>query len=167
MSAPRVTLETSLGKITLELFDKDAPISVENFLKYVDNGYYDGLIFHRVIPGFMIQGGGMNPDMTQKKTLPPIKNEATNGALNRTGTIAMARTSIIDSATSQFFINVNDNHFLNHTSKTPQGFGYAVFGHVVDGMDVVRKIEAVETGFCAGHDDVPLEAVTIIKAVRA
>jgi len=166
MSAPRVTLETNLGKITLELFDKDAPVTVENFLKYVDNGHYDGLIFHRVIPGFMIQGGGMTPDMAQKKTLPPIKNEATNGALNRVGTIAMARTSIIDSATSQFFINVNDNHFLNHRSKNPQEFGYAVFGHVVEGMDVVRDIEAAETGHRAGHDDVPIETITIIKAAR-
>lgn len=163
----RVILKTSLGDITLELFDQDAPLSVANFLQYVDDKHYDGTIFHRVISGFMIQGGGLDSNMNHKPTRPAIKNEAGNGASNLTGTIAMARTSVIDSATCQFFINVNDNLFLDHTNQTPAGFGYAVFGHVVDGMDVVKKIEGVRTGFCGGHADVPTTPVVILSAIRA
>ena len=154
---------TSQGTITLELYADKAPASVENFLAYVDAGFYDGTIFHRVIEKFMIQGGGFDADMKQKKTNAPIRNEADNGLKNDTGTIAMARTSDPNSATAQFFINVKDNDFLNHTAPTTQGWGYAVFGKVTDGMDVVHAIEKVDTAIRSGMQDVPSETVTINK----
>jgi peptidyl-prolyl cis-trans isomerase B (cyclophilin B) len=159
-----VKLSTNFGDITLELNAEKAPITVANFLQYVESGFYDGVIFHRVIDGFMIQGGGFNADMQQKKTKDEIKNEADNGLSNDNYTIAMARTSIPDSASSQFFINATDNDFLNHTAKTPSGWGYCVFGKVVEGMDVVDKIKKVKTTSKAGHRDVPVEAVIIEKA---
>jgi peptidyl-prolyl cis-trans isomerase B (cyclophilin B) len=161
---PRILLSTSLGDITLELDAIKAPLSTDNFLGYVTSGHLDGTIFHRVIPGFMIQGGGFTQDMTQKPTKPPIANEADNGCKNDRGTIAMARTSDPNSASSQFFINVADNAFLNHTSKTIQGWGYAVFGRVVEGLGVVDKIVAVPTGHSGPHSDVPRQPVTIDKA---
>ncbi len=164
---PIVKMETSLGEITIELFEKEAPITVENFLKYVDAGHYDGTIFHRVIPGFMIQGGGMDFGMTQKKTLAPIKNEAANKISNKIGTIAMARTNVVDSATCQFFINVADNDFLDFRAPTPSMFGYCVFGKVTAGMDTVKAIEAVQTTSRRGHQDVPVDEVRIISAKRA
>jgi cyclophilin family peptidyl-prolyl cis-trans isomerase len=139
---------------------------VENFLRYTDNDFYDGLIFHRVIDGFMIQGGGFNPDMVQQSTYDPIKNEATNGEANDRGTIAMARTNVVDSATSQFFINLEDNAFLNHTAETPRGYGYAVFGEVIEGMDVVDAIASVATGNVRGYGDVPNEPVIINSVSR-
>jgi len=154
-----VILTTSLGEIKIELDDEKAPISTENFLGYVDDGFYDGTIFHRVISGFMIQGGGMTADMSQKKTKASIKNEADNGLKNDRGTVAMARTADVNSATSQFFINHKDNDFLNHGSRD---FGYAVFGRVIDGMDVVDKIAAVPTG----RGDVPTETIVIESARR-
>jgi len=158
-----IQMVTNHGTISIELdFDK-APKSAENFQQYVKDGFYDGTIFHRVINGFMIQGGGMTEDMNQKETRAPIENEADNGLKNLKGTLAMARTMDPHSASSQFFINVNDNDFLNHTSKTPQGWGYAVFGKVVDGMAVVEKIKAVATGNNGMHRDVPLEPVVIEK----
>jgi len=156
---PVVVLTTALGEITLELDPEKAPITVENFLAYVDSGFYDGTVFHRVIPNFMIQGGGLNPNLSQKQTRAPIKNEAENGLKNDAGTIAMARTSARDSATSQFFINLKDNDFLNNGVRD---FGYAVFGHVTHGMDVVKKIGGVPTG----ANDVPLEPVVIKSAKR-
>lgn len=159
-----VKLSTNFGDITLELNAEKAPITVANFLQYVESGFYDGIIFHRVIDGFMIQGGGFDADMQQKKTKDEIKNEADNGLRNDNYTIAMARTSIPDSASSQFFINATDNDFLNHTAKTPSGWGYCVFGKVVEGMDVVDKIKKVKTTSKAGHRDVPVEAVIIEKA---
>lgn len=159
-----VKLSTNFGNITLELNADKAPITVANFLQYVESGFYDGIIFHRVIDGFMIQGGGFDANMKQKKTLGEIKNEANNGLSNEAYTIAMARTSIPDSASSQFFINVNDNDFLDHTSPSPSGWGYCVFGKVVAGMDVVDKIKAVKTSSKAGHQDVPTEPVIIEKA---
>jgi cyclophilin family peptidyl-prolyl cis-trans isomerase len=162
---PVVTMETSMGTIKIELDSQKAPLTVANFLVYVNDKFYDGTIFHRVIPNFMIQGGGFDEGMQQKPTKPPIKNEAGNGLENRRGTIAMARTGVVDSATAQFFINVKDNDFLNHRDDSPQGFGYAVFGKVVEGMDVVDKIKGVKTGSKGGHQDVPLEPV-IIKSVR-
>ena len=155
---PKVVMSTSLGDIVLELYPNKAPITVENFLIYVEGGFYDGTIFHRVIPNFMIQAGGMTPDMARKETRAPIKNEADNGLKNNRGTIAMARTSKVDSATSQFFINVKDNNFLNHGERD---FGYAVFGKVIKGMDVVDKIAASPTG----RGDVPVETI-LIKTVR-
>ena len=158
-----VNMETSAGTIKLELDSNKAPQTVENFLAYVKDGHYDGTIFHRVIAGFMIQGGGFDTDMQQKATQAPIKNEADNGLKNDDGTIAMARTGDPHSATAQFFINVKDNDFLNYSSPSPQGWGYAVFGKVVDGMDVVRSIEKVGTGNHAGHSDVPVEDVIINK----
>jgi len=161
---PRVLMETSMGNITIELFKEKAPISVRNFLSYVNEGYYDGLIFHRVINGFMIQGGGMDENMQPKKTKFAIKNEAANGLKNLKGTLAMARTSVVDSATSQFFINVADNAFLDYKGKRPEEFGYAVFGQVVEGMDVVEAIKVVKTGNKAGHADVPVEPVFITRA---
>ena len=160
---PRVLLSTSKGDITLELFDKKAPLTVANFLEYVDAGFFDGTIFHRVIPGFMIQGGGMTPGLDPKKTRPPIKNEADNGLANERGTVAMARTQVVDSATAQFFINLSDNSFLDHGSRD---FGYAVFGRVVDGMDTVDAIASVQTGSRGMHQDVPTEDVVIEKAER-
>ncbi len=159
-----VKLSTNFGDITLELNAEKAPITVANFLQYVESGFYDGVIFHRVIDGFMIQGGGFDVDMQQKKTKDEIKNEADNGLSNDNYTIAMARTSIPDSASSQFFINATNNDFLNHTAKTPSGWGYCVFGKVVEGMDVVDKIKKVKTTSKAGHRDVPVEAVIIEKA---
>src|SRR5262245_45523160 len=161
---PVVKMSTNKGNIRIELNADKAPISTKNFLDYVAEGYYDGLIFHRVIPGFMIQGGGFDSGMSQKKTKSPIKNEAGNGLKNRIGSIAMARTNVVDSATSQFFINVKDNDFLNHRSTAPAEYGYAVFGQVIEGMDVVHQIEKVKTGRRGGHDDVPVEAVTIHSA---
>jgi peptidyl-prolyl cis-trans isomerase B (cyclophilin B) len=160
-----VIIETSLGNIEVELNAEKAPISVANFLKYVDSKFYDGLIFHRVISGFMIQGGGMDENMKEKKNGEQIKNEATNGLKNDRGTIAMARTSVVDSATSQFFINTVDNGFLNHSAPTPQGYGYAVFGKVTSGMDVVDKIRAVPTGTSMGMADVPKTPV-VIKTIK-
>jgi len=158
-----VTFETSLGKFTIELYPKEAPITVENFLRYVDDKHFDGTLFHRVIPGFMIQGGGFEADMSQKKNRQPIKNEATNGLKNERGSLSMARTNDINSATSQFFVNLKDNEFLDHK---PGSYGYAVFARVVEGMDVVDKIAAVKTGRRKGHDDVPVEDVTVISARR-
>ena len=158
-----VTMETNKGVITLELDREKAPDSVENFVTYAKSGHYDGTIFHRVIPGFMIQGGGFDSSMQQKDTNPPIKNEAANGLKNDKGTVAMARTNVPDSATSQFFINVKDNDFLNHTSPTPQGWGYAVFGKVTDGIDVVESIENVATANKGGQQDVPVSDVIIVK----
>lgn len=156
-----ITLHTNHGDIAIELdFDK-APISAANFLQYCRDEFYAGTIFHRVIPGFMIQGGGMNEDMSEKSSRESIKNEADNGLSNDLGTLAMARTMVPDSASSQFFINIADNHFLNHTAPTDQGWGYAVFGKVVDGMDVVDKIKAVATGNNGPHQDVPTETVII------
>jgi cyclophilin family peptidyl-prolyl cis-trans isomerase len=158
---PVVSMATSMGEIRIELDRANAPVSTENFLGYVNDGFYNGLIFHRVIPGFMIQGGGFDPEMKQKKARSPIKNEATNGLKNQLGSIAMARTSVVDSATAQFFINVKDNEFLNHRNTSSDGFGYAVFGRVVAGLDVVKEIEKVRTGQRGGHQDVPLEPVVI------
>ncbi len=161
---PQVLLETSMGNIKVELFKDKAPISVRNFLSYVKDSFYDGLVFHRVIANFMIQGGGMDAAMQPKKTKFAIKNEAANGLSNKRGTLAMARTGVIDSATSQFFINVVDNAFLDYRGKSPDLFGYAVFGQVIEGMDVVDAIRAVKTGSKAGHSDVPVEPVTILSA---
>jgi len=163
-SHPLVKLETSMGEITLELYPDKAPATVANFLQYVKDGFFNGTIFHRVIPTFMIQGGGFDAQMNQKPTKAPIKNEADNGLKNEAYTVAMARTNVPDSATAQFFINVGDNTFLNHTAKTPQGWGYAVFGKVVKGQDVVDKIKAVPTANKGMHQNVPVEPVTIIKA---
>ena len=162
---PVVKMATSMGDIRIELDAEKAPITAKNFLDYVSDGHFDGMIFHRVIPGFMIQGGGFDPKMSQKKTRSPINNEAANGLKNVTGSIAMARTSDVNSATAQFFINVKDNDFLNHKSPSPDGFGYAVFGQVVEGMEVVRAIEKVPTGNSGMHQDVPVEAV-IINSVK-
>lgn len=161
---PQVLLETSKGNITLELNKEKAPITVKNFLGYVKDGYYDGLIFHRVIKEFMIQGGGLDVDMQPKKTKFAIKNEAQNGLKNLRGTVAMARTALVDSATSQFFINTVDNAFLDNKGKRQEDFGYCVFGQVIDGMEVVDEIRQVKTGNKAGHGDVPLEPITIISA---
>ncbi|MGZ8448491.1 MAG: peptidylprolyl isomerase [Candidatus Deferrimicrobiaceae bacterium] len=162
---PVVLLETSKGKIKVELYPEKAPVSAKNFLAYVKEGHYDGLIFHRVIREFMIQGGGFTKEMRERQPVhPPIKNEAGNGLRNDRGTIAMARTGVVDSATAQFFINVVNNDFLNHVDETPRGFGYAVFGKVIEGMDVVDKIRAVPTGRVSMFQDVPKEAVTILKA---
>ena len=159
----KAIVETSMGTITLELNEEKAPVTVANFIEYAKSGHYDGTIFHRVIDGFMIQGGGFTREMNQKPTRAPIRNEARNGLKNVRGTIAMARTSVVDSATSQFFINLVDNDFLNFTSPTPQGFGYAVFGKVTDGMDVVDQIAKVKTGFSGPHQNVPEEPVVIKK----
>jgi len=156
-----ITLKTSIGNITIELFEETAPVSSENFRRYVEDGFYDGTIFHRVIPNFMIQGGGMTGDMREKETRDPIKNEADNGEKNLRSTLAMARTQVVDSATSQFFINLRDNDFLNNGSRD---FGYAVFGRVSDGMDVVDAIAGVPTGRHGMHQDVPQETVVIESA---
>jgi peptidyl-prolyl cis-trans isomerase B (cyclophilin B) len=160
----RVKLETTMGDITLELDPEAAPETTRNFLSYVESGHYAGTIFHRVIDGFMIQGGGMDRNLRQKATQAPIRNEANNGLTNDTGTIAMARTADPHSASSQFFINVADNAFLNHTAPTPSGWGYCVFGKVVAGMDTVDAIKGVATGSRGGHDDVPTEAIEIVNA---
>ncbi len=159
---PVVVMETSLGNITIELLESDAPISVENFLGYVNDGFYEGTIFHRVRPGFMVQGGGLTPDLRPKTTRPPIQNEARNGVTNARGTLSMARTPAIDSGTSQFFISVVDNaRSLDHRSLDPGGYGYAVFGRVTDGMDVVDKIVAVPTEVQGPHEAVPVEPILI------
>ena len=157
-----IRFETTLGNFSIELFDDKAPVSAANFLKYVDEGFFDGTVFHRIVPGFVIQGGGFTEDMEQKKTHPPVKNEADNGRKNARGTLSMARTNDINSATSQFFVNLKDNDFLDHSRGN---FGYAVFGRVTEGMDVIDKIAAVETGRRRGFDDVPVQAV-IMKSVR-
>jgi len=159
-----ITIKTNHGDIGVELFEETAPISCENFRQYVKDGHFDGTIFHRVIPNFMIQGGGMDENMKSLPTRAPIKNEADNGKKNERGTLAMARTGIVDSATSQFFINLNNNDFLNHGGRD---FGYAVFGRVSSGMDVVDAIAKVRTGNNGGHQDVPVEAVTIIAVTIA
>lgn len=163
---PQVKLDTTKGVIVLELDPDKAPATVENFLTYVDEGFYDGTIFHRVIPGFMIQGGGFTEDMSQKPTRGTVSNEANNGLKNNVGTIAMARTPDPHSATAQFFINVSNNDFLNFKSETPQGWGYCVFGKVVDGMDVVNAIVGVPTGSRGMHQDVPVDPVIITSAAR-
>jgi cyclophilin family peptidyl-prolyl cis-trans isomerase len=160
-----ITIQTSEGTIKADLDEEKAPITVENFMRYVDDGHYDGTIFHRVIPSFMIQGGGFSADMKQKPVKAPIRNEAGNGLTNDRGTLAMARTSVVDSATSQFFINTADNAFLNHRGETPDAFGYAVFGKVVEGMDVVDRIEKLPTGRAGHHDDVPVKPV-VIQSIR-
>ena len=159
-----VTLKTNFGDITLELFEDKAPKTVANFLSYVQDGFFDNTIFHRVINNFMVQGGGFTEDMEQKDTKAPIENEANNGVANEVGTVAMARTQDPHSATSQFFINVNNNDFLNHTSESANGWGYCAFGKVTEGMDVVEKIKAVKTGNSGYHQDVPVEPVIIEKA---
>ncbi len=159
-----VKLETDLGEIEIELFEDKAPKTVANFLEYVNSGHYDGTIFHRVIDGFMIQGGGMTPDMEQKPTNAPVENEADNGLKNDAYTLAMARTQDPHSATAQFFINVKKNDFLNHTAKTPQGYGYTVFGKVSKGHGVVNKIKGVATGRKGMHDDVPTTPIVIQRA---
>ncbi len=162
---PMVVMETSLGTMTIELYKDQAPKSVENFLAYVSSGFYEGTVFHRVIPGFMIQGGGMTADLNRKAPRGPIENEATNGLKNARGTLAMARTADVNSATSQFFINTVDNAMLDHRSTNPSEFGYAVFGMVTEGMDVVDKIRAVPTGTRGPFQDVPNEPV-VIQSVR-
>lgn len=154
-----ITIETSHGNIVIELFDEAAPVSTGNFRRYAEEGFFDDTVFHRVIPNFMIQGGGMTADMSRKETRAPIRNEAKNGKKNLRGTLAMARTSEVDSATSQFFINLRDNSFLDHGGRD---FGYAVFGQVTGGMDVVDEIAKVPTGTKAGHNDVPVDPVTIV-----
>lgn len=160
---PVILLETSLGNITLELYADKAPVTVTNFLEYVQDGFYDGTIFHRVIENFMIQGGGLTEAMKEKKGNKPIKNEADNGLSNMRGTVAMARTQVVDSATSQFFINVADNTFLDHRGTSAQAYGYAVFGAVTEGMETVDAIRRVATGNSGYHQDVPLEPVVINK----
>ena len=161
-----VEMETSAGTLRIELDDAQAPDSVRNFLEYVNKGHYDGTVFHRVIKGFMIQGGGFDAQMSQKATAAPIRNEASNGLKNKRYTLAMARTSAPHSATAQFFINAADNGFLDFTAESAQGWGYAVFGRVVKGTEVVDAIEKVRTGNKAGHADVPVEPVTIVRAVE-
>ncbi len=157
-----IRFETTLGNFTIEFFEKEAPVSVENFLKYVSDEFFDGTIFHRIVPGFVIQGGGFTEDMSQKKNRAPIKNEADNGLKNTRGSLSMARTNDINSATSQFFVNLKDNDFLDHQRGN---FGYAVFARVTEGMDVIDKIAAVKTGKRRGFDDVPVEAV-VMTSVR-
>ena len=164
-SNPKVVITTNQGSFYVELFEKEAPLTVRNFLGYVDDNFYDGTIFHRVISNFMIQGGGFTPDMNQKTTVAPIKNEADNGLKNVRGTLAMARTNIVDSATAQFFVNVTDNQFLDHVDHSERGFGYAVFGKVTKGMDVVDIIRNVRTGNVGGHSDVPTSPV-VIQTIR-
>jgi cyclophilin family peptidyl-prolyl cis-trans isomerase len=160
----KVKLTTSMGPIVIQLDKEKAPISTENFVKYVEAGHYNGTIFHRVIDNFMIQGGGFAKDMSQKPTQAPIKNEASNGLKNEAYTVAMARTGVRDSATAQFFINEKDNEFLNYSGESPQQWGYAVFGKVVEGKEVVDKIKKVPTGNAGGHQNVPTQAVVIEKA---
>ncbi|MFW6159630.1 MAG: peptidylprolyl isomerase [Acidobacteriota bacterium] len=165
-SNPIVLMKTTKGDIIIELYPDKAPVTVENFLTYVDEGFYNGTVFHRVIKGFMIQGGGYTTELHKKNTKPPIKNEASNGLFNKKGTIAMARTMDIDSATSQFFINHADNLFLDHKDKTPEGYGYCVFGKVVEGMDVVDAIAEAQTMTRRGMKDVPRETMEIISITR-
>ena len=162
---PVVLMETSLGNFKMELFQNRAPVSVSNFLNYVNEGFYEGTIFHRVIPNFVIQGGGFTEDMGKKNTHPPIKNEARNGIGNTKGTVAMARTQIVNSATSQFYINLKDNPFLNHRDETNQGYGYCVFGQIIEGMDVVEMIARTPTSRKGRHENVPIKPV-IIKSAR-
>ncbi len=159
-----ITIKTNHGDIDVELFEEKAPISCENFRQYITDGHFCDTVFHRVIPNFMIQGGGMDESLSSKTTRDPIKNEANNGEKNVRGTLAMARTGVVDSATSQFFVNLKDNDFLNHSDRD---FGYAVFGKVSNGMDIVDAIGAVPTGNRAGHQDVPVEAVTIVEVTIA
>jgi len=159
-----VRFQTSHGDFTIELYPKEAPETVENFLRYVDEKFFDGTVFHRVVPGFVIQGGGLTKEMRPKQTHPPVKNEAHNGLKNLRGTLSMARTNDIHSATSQFFVNLKDNDFLDHRGKAQ--YGYAVFGRVTEGMDVIDKIAKVSTGRRNGHDDAPLEDVLIVSARR-
>lgn len=159
-----IKLQTNFGDITLELDTENTPVTAENFRQYVADGHYDGTIFHRVIDGFMVQGGGFDTDMNQKATRDTIKNEANKGGSNKVGTIAMARTADPHSASAQFFINVSDNKFLDFKSESMDGWGYCVFGQVTDGMDVVNKMKAAQTGNHAGHQDVPVEAIVIEKA---
>ncbi|HXS26027.1 MAG TPA: peptidylprolyl isomerase [Steroidobacteraceae bacterium] len=159
----KVRFQTSRGDFIAELDEEAAPITVKNFLRYVDEGFFDGTVFHRVLPGFVIQGGGFTADMTQKRTHEPIENEATNGLKNKRGTLSMARTDNVNSATSQFFVNLADNAFLDHK---PGSFGYAVFGRVIEGMDVIDQIAATSTGRRKGHDDVPVEEISVLSARR-
>jgi peptidyl-prolyl cis-trans isomerase A (cyclophilin A) len=159
-----IRFETSHGAFTVELFPREAPLTVENFLRYVDEGHFDGTIFHRIVPGFVIQGGGLDAQFRNKRTHAPIRNEAKNGLKNTRGTLSMARTSEVDSATSQFFVNLSDNAFLDHSARD---FGYAVFGRVKDGMEAVDKIAAVKTGRRQGYQDAPLEDVVIVSARRS
>uniref|UniRef100_Q31H56 Peptidyl-prolyl cis-trans isomerase n=1 Tax=Hydrogenovibrio crunogenus (strain DSM 25203 / XCL-2) TaxID=317025 RepID=Q31H56_HYDCU len=163
---PQVLIQTNMGNIVIELYPDKAPETVENFLRYVNEGFYDGTIFHRVIPNFMIQGGGFTPDMTKKLTHNPIHNEADNGLRNRIGTVAMARTNDPHSASSQFFINVAQNTFLDFREKTPRAYGYAVFGRVIKGMKVVNHIRNVKTGFHNGMGDVPVNSVVMTKVTQ-
>jgi cyclophilin family peptidyl-prolyl cis-trans isomerase len=163
---PKVIMKTNMGEIEIELYEDKAPKTVANFLKYVDDKFYDGTIFHRVINDFMIQGGGFSPKMEEKKTRPSIQNEATNGLKNETATLAMARTPAPHSASAQFFINVKDNSFLDHQNTTDAGFGYAVFGKVTNGMHVVNRIKMVRTGMMNGFSDVPMDAVVIESIKR-
>ena len=158
-----IRFETSHGAFTVEVFPSEAPITVQNFLRYVDDGFFDGTIFHRIVPGFVIQGGGLTTDFANKKTRAPIDNEAKNGLKNTRGSLSMARTSDVNSATSQFFVNLSDNAFLDHG---PRDFGYAVFGRVTEGMEVIDKIARVSTGRRKGHQDAPLEDVVIVSARR-
>lgn len=161
-----VMLKTTQGDITLELYPEKAPKTVKNFLEYVKNGHYENTIFHRVIDGFMIQGGGFTENLTQKPTLDAIVNEANNGLSNKRGTVAMARTQVVDSATAQFFINVKDNNFLDNKGDNPHEFGYCVFGHIVDGMDVVDKIRSVQTETQGPYQDLPSKPITILEVVE-
>lgn len=161
---PTVLIKTTVGDIKVELFPEKAPITVKNFLQYVEDGHYNGTIFHRVIPGFMVQGGGFSKEMKEKSGRAPIKNEADNGLHNERGTLAMARTSVVDSATAQFFINVSDNGFLDFRDKTTRGYGYAVYGKVIEGMDVVDKIVRAPTSTQGPHENVPVTAVEIVEA---
>ncbi len=163
---PIVVMETNKGTVKIELWADKSPITAANFLRYTDANFYDGLVFHRVIPGFMIQGGGFGPDMMEKSTYDPIKNEAKSELKNNRGTLAMARTQVVDSASSQFFINLVDNNFLDHTDETSRGFGYAAFGEVIEGMDIVDAIAEVNTGSTRGFQDVPVEPITIITIRR-
>lgn len=163
----KVALKTNQGTMVVELYEKEAPETVKNFLSYVDDGFYDGTIFHRVIPNFMIQGGGFDREFNQKPTKAPIRNEATNQLPNRRGTLAMARTNVVDSATCQFFINLVDNDFLNFRAPTREHFGYCVFGRVVSGMEVADKMAQVKTGVRGMHRDVPKEELVILEARRA
>jgi peptidyl-prolyl cis-trans isomerase A (cyclophilin A) len=161
---PQVVVDTSLGSFTIELFHDTSPVSVDNFLQYVHDGFYSGTIFHRVVAGYVVQGGGYTADLTEKPTRPPIQNEATNGLTNQRGTVAMARTRMVRSATSQFFVNVADNRRLDHTGYAPDDFGYAVFGRVIEGMDVVDQISRVRTTIKDGMENVPVDPV-IIKGI--
>lgn len=163
---PMVLMKTNMGSIKIELFEKEAPLTVKNFLNYVDKKFYEGTTFHRIVPGFVIQGGGFDKDMMKKATLEPIKNEATNGLKNLKGTLSMARTSDINSATSQFFVNLKDNAALDHTDVTSRGYGYAVFGKVVEGMEIVEKIAKAKTTIKAGMKDVPEKPIIIESVTR-